>query len=207
MSESPLHRRALIVVDVQNDFCPGGPLATSNGAVVAVRIADYIDEKGDDYAFRIATKDWHINPGSHFAYYAPPDYIHTWPKHCLADSVGSAFHPALGATTFDEVFLKGKYSAAYSGFEGFSASDKGVSLASWLMTRDIDSLTICGIATDYCVLETVKDAVRYGFHVTVIGDLCAAVDDDSGIEALATMEELGVNVTSFAEIAQRGSLD
>lgn len=118
--------RALIVVDVQNDFCEGGSLAVTGGAAVAERISALLAGASSDYAHVVATKDFHIDPGEHFS--DTPDYRLSWPRHCVAGTPGADFHPALDTGPVEAVFTKGEYSAAYSGFEGADAS--GTALAS-----------------------------------------------------------------------------
>src|SRR5689334_9641091 len=105
--------RALIVVDVQNDFCEGGSLAVAGGAAVADRISEYLGVS--DYTAVVATRDFHIDPGAHFS--ATPDYIDTWPPHCKVGTPGADFHPNLNTAPIQEIFSKGAYTAAYSGFE------------------------------------------------------------------------------------------
>lgn len=176
--------KALVIVDVQNDFCPGGSLATERGADVAKAISEYVDrvhtERSDSpYATVIATKDWHIDPGDHFK---------EWPIHCVAESEGAAFHPNLTVTP-DEVFYKGQYEAAYSGFEG-KTSD-GTSLADWLQEKGITELDIVGIATDFCVKATVLDGLK-DHSVRVLGDLCSPVADHDS--ALDDMQKAGATI-------------
>ncbi|MDF5820586.1 isochorismatase family protein [Corynebacterium felinum] len=182
--------RALVVVDVQNDFCPGGSLATTRGGVVAEGIAQHMVEHADRYKVMVATKDWHIDPGSHFS--DSPDFVDSWPVHCVADSLGADFHPAVAGVQdrFDEVFLKGQYSAAYSGFEGVAASD-GAALDLWLRERGIDIIDVVGIATDYCVRATVLDGLRHGFEVKVLTDLVSAVTEETGDAAMQEMVKAG----------------
>lgn len=194
---SPANGRALIVVDVQNDFCPGGALATAQGAEVARRIADFIaaEDTRARYAAIVATKDWHIDPGAHFS--VSPDYVDSWPVHCVAGSSGAKLHPALqdgAAQYFDEVFHKGEYAAAYSGFEGHALSDASLPLAQWLRGRTITEVDVVGIATDHCVFATAKDAIVEGFEVRVLPELCAAVDDARAQEKLAELTALGATL-------------
>ena len=132
-------RRALIVVDVQNDFCEGGSLAVAGGADVAAAITELIGQAaGSGYRHVVATRDHHIAPGGHFA--DNPDYVHSWPAHCVAGTEGVGFHPnfapAVASGAVDAVFDKGAYSAAYSGFEG--ADENGAPLADWLRARGVD---------------------------------------------------------------------
>lgn len=175
----------LIVVDVQNDFCPGGALGVENGDLVAVGVRNHlnrVESIGEAYDYVVATKDWHIDPGEHFS--ETPDYVDSWPVHCVADTKGAAFHPALtdAAVYIDEVFYKGQYTAAYSGFEGHTA--EGVSLGDWMIERvkgdfKDSSVTVVGIATDYCVKATALDSAGIGFDTQVIWSLCAAVNPRS----------------------------
>ena len=189
-------KRALIVVDVQNDFCEGGSLAVSGGAQVAHDIAEILhhwsaqDPKAPDYAHVVATKDHHIDPGSHWS--ENPDFVDSWPVHCKVGTDGEAFHPNLDPQPFDAVFLKGEHAAAYSGFEG-RASD-GSSLVDWLKGHEISHVDVCGIATDYCVRATALDAVRNGFDTRLLERLCAGVAPASTESALAELREAGVTV-------------
>ena len=170
---SPPGRRALIVVDVQRDFCEGGSLAVAGGAEVAARISDLLS--GDHpYAAVLATRDHHIDPGEHFAH--APDFVASWPAHCVVGTDGVEFHDRLTFREFDAVFDKGEYAAAYSGFEG--AANDGSTLAGWLRERGFGKVDVCGIATDYCVHATALDAAREGFDTTVLVDLTAAVAPD-----------------------------
>jgi nicotinamidase/pyrazinamidase len=164
---------ALIVVDVQRDFCEGGSLAVAGGAEVAGRIDALL--RGDhSYDHIVATRDHHIEPGTHFS--ADPDFVDSWPPHCVVGSPGVEFHDRLTYRDFDAVFDKGEYAAAYSGFEG-TTSD-GISLADWLTEHGVERVDVCGIATDYCVRATALDAVEAGFATTVLLDLTAAVAPD-----------------------------
>src|SRR6476620_927944 len=186
--------RALIVVDVQNDFCEGGSLAVRGGADVARRISVHVNARVADYDHVVATADWHIDPGDHFS--TTPDFVDSWPVHCVADSDGADFHPNLvGAfDNIEAVFRKGEHAAAYSGFEGRSADDEHVALATWLTERDISRVDIVGIATDHCVRATALDARREGFETTVLLDLTAGVARATTNTALAQLAEAGVRL-------------
>lgn len=181
--------RALIVVDVQNDFCEGGSLAVEGGAEVAQKISDLLIEH--DYAHVVATKDFHIDPDGHFS--GDPDYRNSWPPHCVVGTTGAEFHPAFDAAIAEAVFVKGQYSAAYSGFEGSTAED-GTSLSDWLRARGVDSVDIVGIATDYCVRDTATDAVANGFATRVLLDLTAGVSPDTTAEAVEALRASGVAI-------------
>ena len=183
--------RALIVVDVQRDFCEGGSLAVAGGAAVAARIADLLN--GDHpYAQVVATRDHHIDPGDHFA--ATPDFVDSWPRHCEVGTPGVEFHHALTFRAFGAVFDKGEYAAAYSGFEGTSA--EGAGLADWLRAHDVDQVDVCGIATDYCVRATALDAAQAGFATTVLLDLTAAVAPERLDATLEQLTAAGVRTRS-----------
>jgi len=183
--------RALLVVDAQNDFCEGGSLAVAGGSEVVRRIdALLASEHGYDHV--VATKDCHIDPGGHFS--AHPDFVDSWPPHCVAGSSGADFHPGLRPDQVDRieaVFHKGAYAAAYSGFEGTA---DGVGLADWLRARDVDEVDIVGIATDYCVKATAEDARREGFATRVLTELIAGVSPESSAAALDSMRSAGVEL-------------
>lgn len=184
--------RALIIIDVQNDFCEGGSLAVAGGASVAGRISALLATTEYDHV--VATQDFHIDPGSHFS--SHPDYVATWPVHCVAGSAGAQFHPNLDVSGVEAVFRKGAHEAAYSGFEG--ATGDGVALADWLRDRDVDSVDIVGIATDYCVRATALDAADVGFETRVLLDLTAGVAADTSERAVTEMRAAGVNVVPAA---------
>jgi nicotinamidase/pyrazinamidase len=186
--------RALVVVDVQNDFCEGGSLAVKGGADVAFRIAGVLrqwqdaDPEQRDYAAVVATRDHHVDPGAHFS--AEPDFVRSWPVHCLAGTDGAGFHPNLDPQPFDAVFTKGEHAAAYSGFEGADADGEG--LAQWLRARGVDELDVVGIATDHCVRATALDAAREGFRTRVLLGLTAGVAPASTAAALDELRAAGV---------------
>ncbi|WP_102143550.1 isochorismatase family protein [Mycobacterium hubeiense] len=181
--------RALIIVDVQNDFCEGGSLAVTGGATVAQRITELLASR-PDYAHIVATKDYHIDPGDHFS--DQPDYQRSWPPHCVVGTSGADFHPAFDSAAVEAVFTKGEYSAAYSGFEG--TDESGTSLADWLRQRGVDAVDVVGIATDYCVKATAADAAKAGFATRVLQDLTAGVAPESTAKALDDLQKAGVAV-------------
>jgi nicotinamidase/pyrazinamidase len=185
--------RALIVVDVQNDFCEGGALPVTGGAALASAISDYLTA-GADYRHVVATQDFHIDPGDHFS--DRPDYSSSWPPHCLAGSAGAQFHPDLDTDRFDAVFRKGAYDAGYSGFEG--VDDSGTRLAAWLAQHDVDQVDVVGIATDHCVRRTAEDAAEVGLATRVLRDLTAGVGEKSTAAAIAALRAAGVAVVPSA---------
>ncbi|MFD8232784.1 nicotinamidase [Streptomyces sp. NPDC059696] len=189
-------RRALIVVDVQNDFCEGGSLAVSGGADVAAAVTELIGQAaGSGYQHVVATRDHHIAPGGHFS--TNPDYARSWPAHCVAGTEGVGFHPnfapAVASGSIDAVFDKGAYSAAYSGFEG--TDENGTPLADWLRSRDVTEVDVVGIATDHCVRATALDAAREGFRTHVLLDLTAGVAQESTERALEELRGAGVELS------------
>lgn len=202
--------KALIIVDVQNDFCEGGSLATERGAEVASLISEYIEDNHHRYDAIIATQDWHKDPGSHFS--DEPDYVKSWPVHCKADTFGAELHENLDTDYIDAYFHKGEYEAAYSGFEGLQASensvmtgerDAGVAgeddspktpLDDWLSENDITDVDVVGIATDFCVKATAIDAVDAGYETRVLSDLTAPVSEDGFEAAIEELEDAGVTV-------------
>jgi nicotinamidase/pyrazinamidase len=183
--------RALIIVDVQNDFCEGGSLAVAGGASVARGITALLAEPDNGYAHVVATQDYHVDPGSHFSDH--PDYVASWPAHCVAGSAGADFHPDLDTGRVEAVFRKGAHAAAYSGFEG--ADSAGTALRDWLRERDVDEVDVVGIATDYCVRATAADAAAAGFGTRVLLGLTAAVAPDTSANAVDALGAAGVDVT------------
>ena len=181
--------RALIVVDVQNDFCEGGSLAVAGGAAVAAAVTEHVRTAGERYAHVVATRDHHVDPGAHFA--EQPDFLETWPAHCVVGTGGVDLHPALDREPIEAVFDKGEYAAAYSGFEGQA---DGVALAEWLRSRGVDAVDVVGIATDHCVRATALDAVGAGFATRVLLDLTAGVAEGSTEAALEQLRTAGVEL-------------
>ncbi|MFH9267992.1 MULTISPECIES: isochorismatase family protein [unclassified Streptomyces] len=193
--------RALIVVDVQNDFCEGGSLAVAGGADVAAAITDLIGDAQPGYRHVVATRDHHIDPGDHFS--PSPDFEHSWPPHCVAGTEGVGFHPnfapAVASGAIDTVFDKGAYAAAYSGFEG--SDENGTGLAQWLRDREITEVDVVGIATDHCVRATALDAAREGFVTHVLLDLTAGVSGPTTERALAELRTAGVKLSGTPVVA------
>lgn len=207
--------RALIIVDVQNDFCEGGSLPVTGGAAVAGAISEYLDAHNSEFDYVVATQDWHIEPGSHFS--DSPDYKDSWPPHCVAGTRGAELHPDLDTEYIDAYFRKGQYAAAYSGFEGLLAPEDAVptgerqaggmpgsmditdpdgdaiGLDDWLQSHDVEDVVVVGLATDYCVKATALDAVQAGYGVTVVRSLTAGIAEDLE-DAVAEMELGGADI-------------
>lgn len=184
-----------IVVDVQNDFTEGGSLAVTGGAGVAAAITEHLTTAG--YERVVATRDHHVDPGPHFS--AEPDYVSSWPVHCVVGTGGVELHPALDRSAFDAVFDKGEYEAAYSGFEGHGPD--GIGLADWLRRQGVDAVEVMGIATDHCVAATALDAAAAGFTVTVRLDLTAGVSAATTDAALDRMRAAGVTLVGTPVVA------
>lgn len=189
--------RALIIVDVQNDFCEGGSLAVDGGDDVAAGITRHLAEHGDRYDHVVATRDYHQDPGEHWDT-QDPDFAVSFPPHCAADTAGASFHPALDVRRIEEVFSKGRFEPAFSGFEGWAGlrgeEGDGPRLETWLRDRDVDEVEVCGLATDFCVRATALDAAGRGFTTTVLTDLVAAVDNDATDKVLDELRDAGVSV-------------
>jgi nicotinamidase/pyrazinamidase len=183
--------RALVIVDVQNDFCEGGSLAVTGGTAVARAITEYLaGPDGARYDHVVASHDFHVDPGAHFS--ADPDYAASWPAHCVAGTAGAQFSPELDTSRIQEIFRKGAYAAAYSGFEGTSAA--GTKLRDWLIQRDVTDLDVIGIATDYCVRATAVDAASAGFATTVLLRLTAGASKPTTDAAIDSMHAAGVTL-------------
>jgi nicotinamidase/pyrazinamidase len=180
--------RALAVVDVQNDFCEGGSLAVAGGAEVAAQISVLL--AAADYDVVIATRDAHRDPDGHFS--ATPDFVDSWPAHCVLGTPGAELHPNLDTQRIDAVFDKGEWQAAYSGFEGVDPD--GTLLADWLRGRGVEALDVVGIATDHCVRATALDAARAGFATTVLLEHTAGVAPATVEAALQQMRSTGVEL-------------
>ncbi|MET9053907.1 isochorismatase family protein [Streptomyces bacillaris] len=194
--------RALIVVDVQNDFCEGGSLAVAGGADVAAAITDLIGAAQPGYRHVVATRDHHVDPGDHFS--ETPDFVDSWPVHCVAGTEGVGFHPnfapAVASGAIEAVFDKGAYSAAYSGFEG--ADENDTTLAQWLRDRSVTEVDVVGIATDHCVRATALDAAREGFVTHVLLDLTAGVAPATTEKALDELRAAGVKLSGKPVVAE-----
>ena len=184
--------RALVIVDVQNDFREGGSLAVAGGAAVARAISEYLTgSDGARYDHVVASQDFHVDPGEHFS--AEPDYYRSWPAHCVAGTAGAQFHPDLDTSRIEEIFRKGQHAAAYSGFEGANAA--GTDLGTWLTERGVTDVDVVGIATDYCVYATAADAAKAGFDTGVLLNLTAGVDPHTTAAALDKLRAAGVTLT------------
>lgn len=187
--------KALFIIDVQNDFTEGGALGVDGGAAVAAGLTRYLAEHGDDYTVVLASRDWHDGDndnGGHFATGSDPDYVDTWPVHCVAGTAGAEYHPALDTGRVDYHVLKGQGVPAYSIFEG--RTEAGSSVHNLLDEHGIDTIDVAGIATDYCVRASALDAVAHGQHVRVLTGLVAGVAPESSAAALSELAHAGVEL-------------
>ncbi|AWB96914.1 nicotinamidase [Agromyces badenianii] len=194
--------RALFIIDVQNDFTEGGALGVDGGAAVAAGITRLLTQHRGDYELVVASRDWHSaddDNGGHFAVDTEPDFVDTWPPHCVAGTAGAEYHADLDTSGIDVHIRKGQGVPAYSIFEG--TDDAGDSVTEALVARGITEIDVVGLATDYCVRASVLDAVEHGQHVRIFTDLVAGVAAESSAAALA---ELG---HSGAVIAESSVLD
>ena len=189
--------RALVIVDVQNDFCEGGSLAVEGGAATAAAISRYLAEEAEGYAHVVASRDYHVDPGDHFS--DEPDFSGSWPQHCVAGTDGAAFHRDFDPSRVNAVFSKGASSAAYSVFEG--ADEAGTPLVTWLRERGVDEVDVVGIATDHCVRATALDAARHGFATRVLLRLTAGVDPVTTARAVEEMRAAGVELAGAPRLA------
>jgi nicotinamidase-related amidase len=188
--------RALLVVDVQNDFVEGGSLGVDGGHDVAARITDHLAEHGGEYAAVVASRDWHHGDddnGGHF--HAPgeePNFSTTWPVHCVAGAEGSAYVDELDIGLITHHVRKGQGVPAYSAFEG--VTDDGEELADLLRDLGVSEIDVTGLATDHCVRASALDARKHGFSVRLLDGLHAGVAPESSARALTEMTEAGVEV-------------
>jgi len=211
---------ALIIVDIQQDFCEGGTLAVEGGAQTASLITEYMNQCGHKFDVIATTRDWHIDPGPHFS--ENPDFEDTWPVHCVAGTPGAELHENLDSEFIDAEFLKGQYNDGYSGFDGVlgepdmirsqdgmagpygataaaaAATDSdAVTMDEWLREHRVENITMVGIATDHCVRATAMDASDAGYEVRVITNLTVGVAEKTTDEAIEDMEDSGVMLSDW----------
>lgn len=210
-------KRALIIVDVQEDFCEGGTLPVEGGRDTAERIGRYVYQQGARYDLVVATLDWHVDPGTHFAAEDSPDFLDTWPVHCAAGEAGAAWakellggYVAAGGEAWsveafcDDVVRKGEYEAAYSGFQGRNSDGK--LLGELLAEAGIETVDVCGIATSHCVKATSLDAKAAGLEVRMLADLSVGVTDELRAAAKKELAEAGVEIAEALGTASRAAV-
>lgn len=188
--------RALLVIDVQNDFCEGGALAVSGGAAVASKISKFLETSRYDLV--IASRDWHNPTGNNSGHFADsgsePNYTTTWPVHCVADTEGAAYHPNLNTELVGEHIFKGQGQNGYSIYEGITKS--GQTFDELLNSHQIDEVDVVGIATDHCVLASALDSKNHGLKVRVISSLTAGVSEVTTEAAIDRMIDSGIEVVA-----------
>jgi nicotinamidase/pyrazinamidase len=186
--------RALLVIDVQNDFCEGGALAVAGGAQVAGKISSYL--KTEKYQLVVASRDWHDAGNTNSGHFAEPgsepNYTTTWPVHCVADTQGANYHPNLSTANIDVHIYKGQGQNGYSIFEGVTES--GQSFTDLLAEKSITEVDLVGIATDHCVFASARDSKKHGLKVQVISSLTAGVSAESTEKAIDQMIDDGIEV-------------
>jgi nicotinamidase/pyrazinamidase len=195
--------RALFIIDVQNDFTEGGALGVDGGAAVAAGVTELLERGDGGYDTVIASRDWHHGDddnGGHFATGAAPDFVDTWPPHCVGGTPGAEYHPALDASLIDVHIRKGQGVPAYSIFEG--TADDGRTLPEVLDELGVDEVDVVGIATDYCVRASALDALAAGRRVRVLTDLVAGVAPASSAAALDELRAAGADLATA-----QGTLD
>ena len=187
--------RALFIIDVQNDFTEGGALGVEGGEAVAAGITRYLAQHPHRYDQVFASRDWHDadnDNGGHFATTDAPDFVTTWPVHCVAGTIGANYHAALNSSAVTVGVRKGQGRPAYSIFEG--ETDEGEALTQRLDDLGVEEIDVVGIATDHCVLASALDAVATGRMVRVLDDLVAGVATVSSALALERLAAAGVRV-------------
>lgn len=191
--------RALLIIDVQNDFTEGGALGVDGGAAAAAAITEHVRANPDHYDVVIASRDWHDGDndnGGHFATDAAPDFAATWPVHCVAGTEGAEYHPSIDTGLIDIHVRKGQGVPAYSIFEG--TTDDGRALPKALDDLQVTEVDVVGIATDYCVRASALDALGSGRAVRVLSDLVAGVAPATSEAALAEIAAAGGRVEPAA---------
>ena len=187
--------RALFIIDVQNDFTEGGSLGVDGGAAVAAGITRLLEQHPNRYDHVFASRDWHDpdnDNGGHISEH--PDYVATWPPHCIAGTPGAEYHPDLDVSRVDVHVKKGHGRPAYSIFEGITA--EGESVAAALDDLGVTEIDVAGIATDYCVRASALDAISAGRSVRVLADLAAGVAADTSAAALVELEAAGADIAT-----------
>lgn len=186
--------RALFIVDVQNDFTERGALGVVGGDEVAERITRFLGAHAGDYEIVVASRDWHDghnDNGGHFAS-GEPDFVDTWPVHCVAGSFGAEYDEGFDTSAVTHHLKKGQGKPAYSLFEG--VADDGTTAASLLERHGIIDIDVVGLATDYCVRASALDAIEHGRRVRIFTDLVAGVHPDSSQKALDEIAHAGAEL-------------
>lgn len=188
--------KALLIVDVQNDFCEGGSLACSGGVAVAAEISKFLKQNRSDYSLVLASRDWHDAGNDNGGHFAPvgstPDFVKNWPVHCVSGTPGAEYQKNLDTTLIDVHLYKGMGKPSYSAFEGVTEDGQGI--AEILEQNSVNELHVVGIATDYCVKASAMDAKSLGLKVNVVKDLCVGVNSESSEKALELLASRGCQI-------------
>lgn len=185
--------RALLIVDVQNDFTEGGALAVAGGDAVASGVSAFLSAHSGDYGVIVASRDWHDADGDNGGHFADaPDFVDTWPVHCVAGTTGADYDPLLVTDAVTHHVRKGQGRPAYSMFEG--VTDEGAAVAAVLSAHGVLEADVVGIATDHCVRASALDAIAHGVRVRVLTDLVAGVGEESSAAALAELAHAGAEL-------------
>jgi nicotinamidase/pyrazinamidase len=191
--------RALLIVDVQNDFTENGALAVAGGDAVASAVSAFLAGHASEYAVIVASRDWHDADGDNGGHFADePDYVDTWPVHCVAGTAGADYDLLLDTAAVTHHVQKGQGKPAYSMFEG--TTDAGDTVGAVLSASGIVSADVVGIATDHCVRATALDAIAHGVHVRVLTDLVAGVGAESSTDALAELAHAGAELIDSDQV-------
>lgn len=192
--------KAFFIIDVQNDFCEGGSLAVSGGSAVATGISEYLSTNSDNYDLVVASRDWHDGDNDNQGHFAKPgtapDFIESWPVHCVSGSQGAEYHPNLDTSLINVHIRKGQGKPAYSIFEGHTPEGKTIEQV--LDENDITEIDVAGLATDYCVLASALAAKSAGRKVRVLSSLSAGVAPESTEAALGKLISAGIEVVPTA---------
>jgi nicotinamidase/pyrazinamidase len=188
--------RALLVIDVQNDFCEGGALAVAGGAAVAGKISKFLESTRYDLV--VASRDWHDADNNNSGHFADsgvePNYKTNWPVHCVAETNGAQYHPNLNTEAIGEHIFKGQGQNGYSIYEGITKS--GQTFDDLLNAHQVDEVDVVGIATDHCVLASALDSKSHGLKVRVISSLTAGVSEVTTEAAIDRMIDSGIEVVA-----------
>lgn len=192
--------KALLIVDVQNDFTEEGALAVAGGDAVASAVTALLEAHASDYSVIIASRDWHDATGDNGGHFSDqPDFVDSWPVHCVADSSGAAYDPLFVTDAVTHHVLKGQGKPAYSMFEG--ATENGQTTGAVLSAAGVLSADVVGIATDYCVRASALDAIEHGLRVRLFTDLVAGVNADASAAALAELAHAGAELADSADLS------
>ncbi|WAA65205.1 isochorismatase family protein [Microbacterium oxydans] len=190
--------RALLIVDVQNDFTEGGALAVAGGDAVATAVTTFLAAHAADYQVIIASRDWHDADGDNGGHFAEtPDFVDSWPVHCVADTDGAAYDPLLVTTSVTHHVRKGQGRPAYSMFEG--ETEAGETVGAILTAAGVLSADVVGIATDHCVRASALDAIAHGVRVRILTDLVAGVAQEPSEAALAELVHAGAELVESVD--------